>query len=278
MDKGYKLKHGQFLNKEFGYLAGNDDERRSDLVSMFQNPIVNAIFISRGGYGTHRLLDKIDYTTIQNNPKILLGYSDITALQCALLKKCNLVTFSGPMVSPEFGEKIGPLTDFYCWEILTQSKALVFDPAVFGLVPKLYKKGTASGQLIAGNLTVLCSLLGTDYLPSFKNAILIIEDIGEDVYKIDRSLNQLKLAGILAQLNGLVFGQFTNCTNSPKTPIPSIPLEKVLEEYAEDLEMPVMGNFPYGHERKKFTLPVGVNAELDTNRGIIKMLGPGIVI
>jgi muramoyltetrapeptide carboxypeptidase len=275
--KGYKIKLGQFVRKEFGYLAGKDNERLSDLSSMFQDPAVKAIFVSRGGFGTSRLLDQLDYASIQKNPKIFMGYSDITAIQCALLKKCNIVSFSGPMVAPEFGDNINPKTDLYCWDILTRSQTFSFGPEIFGLTPKVYNSGTALGQLICGNLSVICSLLGTGYLPSFKNAILVLEDVGEDVYKIDRFLNQLKLAGVFEQLNGLVLGQFTFCENGLDSKSPSFPIEHVFDEYFSNLTIPVMGNFPYGHDKKKFTLPMGIKVELDSTHGILKMLEPGVL-
>ena len=275
-EKGYNIKLGQFAKREHGYLAGNDKERLSDLNSMFLDPEVKAVFISRGGYGTSRLLNQLDYSIFQNNPKILVGYSDISALQFALAKKCNIVSFSGPMVSPEFGDDIDPRTDQFCWDILTQSKTITFDPRDFGITPKIYKGGTATGHLVCGTLSIFCSLLGTEYLPSFENAVLVIEDIGEDVYKIDRCFSQLKLADVFEQINGLVLGNFTNCGTDPNSQTPSLSLEEVLDDYINDLAIPVMGNFPYGHEKKKFTLPMGIKVELDSNHGLIKMLEPGV--
>lgn len=276
-ERGYHVKIGRYVRDSFGYLAGTDQERLDDLMSMFVDPDVKAVFVSRGGFGSARLLDKIDFDVIKNNPKILMGYSDITALNLPLLQKCGLVTFAGPMVSPEFGNEIDPFTERLCWKVLENSSELTFNTLEFGVEKNVLQKGIVQGRLIGGTLSIICSLLGTRYLPSFQNAVLVLEDIGEAEYKIDRYLYQLKLAGIFNQINGLVLGNFTNCETDPDSAVPTRALEAVFNDYISELNIPVLWNFPFGHEKKKFTLPIGVNAELNCEQGVLRLLEPGVL-
>jgi muramoyltetrapeptide carboxypeptidase len=273
-NRGYTIKIGQFARRSFGYLAGTDDERLDDLMSMFADTNVKAIFTTRGGFGSIRLLDKIDYDIIRNNPKILMGYSDITALQLAILAKSNLVSFSGPMVAPEFGVDLDPITEKYCWSVLEYSKEIAFESSE--LKTNILKTGIAQGPLLGGTLSIICSLLGTSYLPSFQNAILVLEDIGEDEYKIDRYFSQLKLAGIFNQISGLVLGNFTNCKSNPNSETPTRSLDDIIRDFISEMNMPVLGNFNFGHERKKFTLPIGIQAELNCEQGVLRLLEPGV--
>ena len=275
-NRGYKVTIGKNVKNNFGYLAGTDEERLDDLMSMFADPTVNAIFTSRGGFGSARLLDKIDFNIIKNNPKIFLGYSDITALQLASLAKSGLVSFSGPMVSSEFGNDIDPVTERFCWNLLENPEPTFFHPSEFGVETNILKTGVARGILIGGTLSIICSLLGTNYLPSFKNAILALEDIGEDEYKIDRYFSQLKLSGILDQINGLVLGNFTDCKSDPGSGVPTRSLEQVFKDHIREIDIPVLGDFPFGHEKKKFTLPIGCEAELNCEQGILRLLKPGV--
>lgn len=272
--KGYRILEGKHLRDEFGYLAGTDDARADDLNSMIRNPDVKAIFCSRGGYGSIRLLDKIDYEALRSQPKIIMGYSDITALQLAVLAKTGLVSFSGPMVAVEMGDEPDQSTENFCMDVLTSVRAQKMSTDQFGGDHIVYREGMAEGRLVGGCLSLLCSLIGTPYLPDLSDSILFVEDIGESVYKIDRCFSQFAHAGILQKINGLVLGQFMD--SQSKNATPSLDLQDVVEHYTKNLSIPVLGNFPYGHGKAKFTLPIGVRVKLDSLRGVLEMLEPAV--
>ncbi|NOY58130.1 MAG: LD-carboxypeptidase, partial [Calditrichaeota bacterium] len=164
LSKGYRLLEGEHLRDEYGYLAGTDNARANDLNRMIQNPDVKAIFCSRGGYGTTRILDKIDYSTLYSHPKIIMGYSDITALQMAVLSKTGLVSFSGPMVAVEMGNEPDQATEKFCLDILTRVRTLKMNAGHFNDEKIVYRAGSAKGRLMGGCLSMLCSLIGTPYL------------------------------------------------------------------------------------------------------------------
>jgi muramoyltetrapeptide carboxypeptidase len=276
LDRGYRVKEGRHVFKEYGYLAGTDEERIDDLNAMVSDPHVNAIICSRGGYGTPRLLDKIDYAAVKKHPKILVGYSDITCLQLALYAKTGLVSFSGPMVAVEMGKGIQPLTEETFWPLLTSTRRLSMKAHVEGMAPTVYRRGSAEGRLLGGCLSLIAPLLGTPYQPNFKGAILVLEDIGEEVYGIDRYLVQLKYAGVLKQIAGLVLGQFLDTVDPDKTS-PDLTLEQVIREYTQDLRIPILANFPYGHNDTKYTMPIGCRVRLDASRKTLTMLEAGVI-
>jgi len=260
--KGYSVLLGEHVFDERGYLAGADSERVRDLHRMFENPEVKAIFCSRGGYGTPRLLDRLDYDLIRAHPKILVGYSDLTALQLALYKQVGLVTFSGPMVAVEMGKGIDPFTEENFWPLLS-------NPKPFGTLPnhqehplRVIRPGKCRGELIGGCLSIISGILGTPYEPSFRDKVLLLEDVGEDPYRIDRYLAQLRLAGILHQVRGILFGQFVDCI--PRDEEPSLTIEEVIVDLTGDLDVPIIMGLSYGHVDRKLTLPIGVEVAIDT--------------
>lgn len=266
--RGFQVKIGEHVSDERGYLAGSDEARAQDLNELFANSEVDAIFCTRGGYGTPRLLDQIDYTAIKAHPKILVGYSDITALQLALFRKAQLVSFSGPMVAVEMCKGVDQVTERHFWQMLTEptTKARLID---LNDAMKIVKGGQATGRLLGGCLSLICSLLGSRFVPDFRNAILILEDRGEEPYKIDRMLTQLRLCGILNQINGLIFGQFVEC--DPKS-TPSLSFDEVVKDLTADLDIPIIAEFPYGHLDVKYTIPIGVEACLNADDGFLEML------
>ncbi len=275
LDRGYRIVEGRHVFREYGYLAGTDEERAEDLNAMFAHPDVRAVFCSRGGYGTPRLLDKIDYAAVKKHPKILLGYSDITCLQLALYAKTGLISYSGPMVAVEMGKGIHPLTEKHFWPLLTSTRRMAMKARVAEFKPQRIHPGAAEGRLLGGCLSLIAPLLGTVYQPDFRGAILVLEDIGEEVYNIDRYLVQLKYAGILKQIKGLVFGQFLDTVDEEKT-APDLSLDEVIHEYTHDLAIPILANFPYGHNEIKYTLPIGCRVRLDAGRGVLATLEPGV--
>ena len=189
---GYRVEIGKSVGRINGYLAGTDNERVDDLNQMFKNKNVKAIFCVRGGYGATRILDQVNYKLIRNNPKIFVGYSDITSLQMAIYKKSGLVTFAGPMITSDFADEIDPFTEEFFWKLITSKKKIgrISFPDLNKL-PAIHK-GSAIGRILGGNLAVFASLIGTPYFPELKDHILMLEDIDELPYRIDRMLNQLR--------------------------------------------------------------------------------------
>jgi len=209
---GFRVRLGLHLLDSHGYLAGRDEVRAEDLNEMFADEAVEAIFCIRGGYGASRLLPRLDFAALQAHPKILLGYSDITVLELAILRKVGLVTFYGPMVTTEMAGTFRPEDQERMWAALTQ----LTPPQPLGAVadgesPNVIRSGNASGPLVGGCLSVLVSLLGTPYEPELDGAILFLEDLDEEPYRLDRYLTQLRLSGKLNRVAGVALGQFVNC-------------------------------------------------------------------
>ncbi|HWP82486.1 MAG TPA: LD-carboxypeptidase [Bacteroidota bacterium] len=271
---GYRTTVGKHAMAQRGYLAGTDEQRASDLNEMLNDRNVKAIIALRGGYGTPRLLPLIDYRAVKKNPKVIVGYSDLTALQLALFKKTGLITFSGPMAAVELWERIDPFTEENFWELLTSpAKRILSNPPDSPSVP--LRKGNARGRILGGNLALVVSMLGTPFSPEFKNAILVVEDIDEAPHRVDRMFMHLENAGILKSLRGLIYGQFTDCVPSdPSTP--HLTVEEVLKEFAGRLRVPVLSGLQYGHIAKKLTIPFGLQVELNAEKGTIAMLEPAV--
>ncbi len=269
-EKGYKVVLGHHVREQQGYLAGTDKMRSDDLNDMLRRPDIQAIFCARGGYGLTRILDRIDYKAAQNHPKIILGYSDITALQMALYAKAGLITFSGPMVAVELGGELQPLTEESMWSMLTTNDLHVLADNNLHYEKQTLSPGRSEGPLLGGCLSVLVSLLGTPYMPELRGAILLLEDVGEDLYKIDRYLSQLGNAGILDSVNGVLLGQFINiAADENEKPLE---LQHVLDYYFASLNVPVLGNFPYGHTQTKVTAPLGCRVLLDADEKSVRLL------
>ncbi len=266
---GYRVKLGKHIYKRFGYLSASDDERAEDLNEMFSDPEVRAIICVRGGYGTTRILDKVDYNAIKRNPKIFVGYSDITALQLAIFKKTGLITFSGPMLAVDIYSFDGYTEEFF-WKILTSRSKEIEIKNPNGIELATFKLGKAVGILLGGNLSLLASIIGTKYQPDFKGSILVIEDIGEEPYRIDRYLSQLKNSGVLSKIKGCILGQFTDCV--PKEEEKSLTLEQIFQDYIGNLKIPVISNLNYGHIPQKLTLPIGAKVRIDSKRKTITIV------
>lgn len=278
---GLKSKRGASVLNRQGYLAGTDQQRAADVNAMFADDSVRAIFAVRGGWGSARLLPFLDWNIIRANPKLLIGYSDITALHMAIAAHGFFTTIHGPNAGSAWGR--GSLDHF---------KALAFDGATPTLVnpaaeeDRLVQRrwrtqpitqGKARGRLLGGNLTVLTALAGTPYLPSFKGAILFLEDVDEAEYRIDRMLTQLGQAGVLNGLAGAVFGQCTNCVGSSSGNYGGFTLTDVLAHHLGRLGVPAYQGAWFGHIADQFSLPVGVMAEIDAGAGTIRMLEAAVV-
>jgi muramoyltetrapeptide carboxypeptidase len=268
---GYRVKVGQHVMDQYGYLAGSDEHRAEDLNDMLRDRAVKAIVAVRGGYGTPRLLHLVDYGEVRRNPKIVVGYSDITALQLALYKKTGLVTFSGPMVGVEMWDNIDPFTEEHFWRMVTSSAkaGTLENPDGEHLVG--HNPGKARGVLLGGNLSLLMSLMGTPYAPDLRSAILLAEDVDESPHRIDRMFAQLFHAGVLRRIAGLVLGKFTDCVPSDPSK-PHLTVDQVLEQMLRNVRCPVLSNVQYGHIPKKLTLPLGVLCSIDSRARRLSIL------
>jgi muramoyltetrapeptide carboxypeptidase len=258
--EGYAMRLGWSVGARDGYFSGSDQVRATDIMAMFEDDRIRAIFCTRGGYGTARLLDRLDYSIIRKHPKILVGFSDLTALSLALYTKTGLITFAGPMVAAEFASGILPIAAEALWDMLRRRRNTRVLPGCGGTTT--LHGGVAEGTLLGGNLTVLCSLIGTPWLPDFREAVLFLEDVGESIYRIDRMLLQLKQAGLLRRLSGVLLGGFT----SIPTETPNRDLVDVMEEYFLPLGVPVLSGIPFGHVPDKITLPIGSRIRIDAER------------
>jgi len=255
--EGFRVKHGATLSQKFGYLAGTDAFRAAELSDLFQDKSVQAIVAMRGGYGCSRILNLLDFDKILANPKIFSGFSDITTLLHAIFVKTQLITFHGPVGN----STLDGFTMENFLRIVKDGEALKMvqpanDPAT------IISEGKISGKLLGGNLSVLCSCIGTGYLPEFANSILFLEETEEEPYQIDRYLTQLELTGIIGRVSGIVFGKCTKC--DAEEPDKSFSVQDILLEKFNNLYMPVITNFSFGHVKDKFTFPLGAMATFDT--------------
>ena len=265
---GYRVEIGKNVGKTNGYLAGTDQERADDLNLMFKNKNIKAIICLRGGYGASRILDKINYKIIRNNPKIFVGFSEITALQLAILQKAGLITFAGPMLAPDFANNVSAYTEEFFWRIITSNKKMgrLKYPGNGKLTA--ITKGSSSGRILGGNLSVFAALIGTVYFPSMKEKILMLEDINELPYKVDRMLNQMKMLNVFKQVRGVILGRFVGCyEHDPMKK--TLTLGEVMEDYLSHLKIPVLYAFPHGHIKDKVTIPWGLKVKINSTKGFI---------
>ena len=271
---GFKVKKGEHIFDRYGYLAGTDEERAADINKMFANKNIKGIMAMHGGWGCARILPLLDYKTIQHNPKVFIGYSDITALLLGIYAKTGLITFHGPVGSSSWNNFS---VENFKNMLIEGNPVQMINPVKKGdnLVQtedRIYtiNAGKATGRLIGGNLTVLSHILGSPYTPDFKDSILFLEDVGEDIYRIDRMITQLKLAGILNQISGFVFGKCTDCPPS-KGGYGSLTMEDIYEDHIKPLKIPAFSGAMIGHIKDKFTIPVGLEAAIDAEKGSISL-------
>lgn len=238
-----------------GYLAGSDAQRALDFNTALRDDTVDGIWCLRGGYGAMRILDDIDYDALRRRPKALIGYSDITALHAAVGDRCDQVSFHGPTAR-------GALTRF-SRDSLVRATITTRDPCGAAPDARTLRGGRAEGVLVGGNLALLAALVGTPYAPDYTDAILVIEDVGEATYRIDRMLKQLELSGALGRIAGIAFGHFTR--GSDPDDGSSCRLDDVLIEAADVAGVPAVAGIPLGHIDDQWTIPLGANAELDAD-------------
>lgn len=251
---GWEPVVGTHASDRAGYLAGRDRDRLHDINIALRDPKVDAIWCLRGGYGVMRLLAGIDYDALSRTPKVILGYSDVTAFHTAVQRKCRLITFHGPTAREE-------LTDFSRDSLV---RAVLERGDSCGVAPdaREINAGSAEGRLVGGNLSVLTSLCGTPYMPDLADGILILEDVNEPVYRIDRMLQQLSLSGALNACRAIVFGECTKCPEDAGGG--GRPFDEVLGELAGSLGVPCLAGIPAGHIAEQWTIPLGAMARVDT--------------
>ncbi len=236
-----------------GYLAGPDEHRAALLQHLFEDERVDAVLCARGGYGSLRILPLLDYDRIAAHPKIFIGFSDATALLSTITCRCGFAAFHGPVVTSLADASASTRTSFLT-AITCDGPLTIKPPAAVVL-----RSGRAAGVVCGGNLTTLCHLLGTPFQPSFRNRILFLEDRGEAVYRIDRMLTQLKLAGCLEGIRGLILGSFSDCGSDPE-------LFEIVGDRFSDASVPILAGVPAGHAEPNLILPLGIKAVLDADR------------
>jgi muramoyltetrapeptide carboxypeptidase len=268
---GFRVKVGAHALARHGYLAGTDAERASDLMTMFEDPDVSGIVCVRGGWGTPRLLPLLDYGRIAKNPKPLIGYSDITALLNAIHQQTGLVTFHGPIAA----SNLRPFNREGLRRVVMSTTPIgtLSNPEKEedDLVNRSYHtatvtKGSCRGRLVGGNLTLVASLMGTPWQVDTEGAILLLEDVEEELYRIDRMLTQLEQGGLLRKAAGVAFGI---CTDCPIGDGPSFSLGEILGQHLGSLGVPVVAGLAFGHREKMLTLPIGLDATLDATAGTL---------
>ena len=265
--RGFSVRLGASVFAKNRYLAGSDDARVRDVHAMFSDGDVRGIFCARGGYGSSRLLGELDYGLIRENPKVFVGFSDTTALQLGIFAQTGLISYTGMVLHPDITEeeRMSRYTETSLWALVSTKNY----KAIRGL--KVLKPGTIKGPLIGGCLSLLCSLVGTPYFPSVAGAILFIEDVNEEPYRLDRMLTQLRLAGVVERISGLIFGEFVECDS--KNPQYGS-AEPVIAEFAELISGPVLKGLPYGHRPNRVVLSIGSEAQIatDSGHGVLSMV------
>lgn len=269
------------VSDRYGYLAGSDRDRAADINQFFQDPQIAALLPIRGGWGCSRILPYLDYEIIRKNPKIIIGFSDITALILGINARTQLVTFHGPHGLTSWRTS---QTEYFRRVLFAGESVTIANPKDGDDSDRLMQvknriqtitPGVAKGKLIGGNLSVLSGIVGSPYLPNMKGAILFLEDTGENIYRLDRLMTHLKIAGVFDKLAGFIFGQCPGCT--PDADYGSLTLEEVVWGHIQPLKIPAYYGAAIGHVENIVTLPIGLNVEIDAKAGTIKMLEPAVV-
>ena len=278
---GFKVIYSDRLMQKNGYFSATDEERAADLNEMFERKDVQGIMCARGGYGCARILPYLDYELIENNPKPLIGFSDVTALQYALYNKCNLITFHGPVSISTFNSfsvrnfenvLMNPKQQT---ELVNSTNGNINNP--YGITA--ISEGKAEGELVGGNLSIVVSMIGTEYDIDFSDKIIFLEEFLEEPYRIDRMLTQMIQAGKFENAAGVALGVFKTCEPNETNPSfsESFSLIEVLNDRLGKLKIPVVYGLSFGHIADKFTLPFGVKAELNSETKQLKLLEPGVL-
>ena len=265
---GLKVVLGESTKSRWFSYAGTDELRAKDINDFFANPEIDAIICMRGGYGCNRLIELVDFEIIKNNPKIFIGYSDITTLHMAIQRKTGLITFHGPMAVSNFSGEYN-LDTYENFVDVLMIEHENYELKNFSKELGILCEGEAIGEIVGGNLATLIATLGTEYDLDYEGKILFLEEIGEPTYKIDRMLNQLKKFKVFEKISGIILGDFRNC---PPASEEDMPLLDVFKDYFLGINKPVVYNFETGHSEPMLTLPLGAKARLNTSEKRITIL------
>lgn len=273
---GFEVVLGDNYFKRHGYFAGEDKTRASDINQLFAEKSVKMIF-ARGGWGSPRVLPLLDYEMIRANPKVLLGYSDATALLTAIHSITGLVTFHGPsplnVFSAEHFRRVVMNGEKYTLKnptFLTENTLVQTENLI-----RTISSGKATGRVLGGNLSLLTAITGSKYLPDWEGSILFVEDVDESVYRVDRMMTELALSGVLGKISGFVFGRCTDC--EPGRGFGSLTMEEMLAEHIDPLGVPAFSGSMIGHIDEQFTIPLGIEVEIDADAGSITLLEAGVI-
>jgi muramoyltetrapeptide carboxypeptidase len=260
-EQGFIVSVAGNVNQIFGHLAGIDELRARETQAAFCDPDVDFVWAARGGFGCIRMLDLLDWDKLSalNSPPLLIGYSDLTSLQCALYQKLGWLSLHGPMVASELSVDL----DERSWRSLSNTLGGEFDQSFKLDAENILHEGINQGRLLGGNLSVLTSLLGTPWYPDFTDAVLFIEDHGEYPFRMDRYLAQLKNSGTLDKLKGILIGHFNNC-EEPDTDKSTFSVNQLFEQYFDDLRIPVVRGIEFGHSAPRITIPFGGICRINT--------------
>ncbi|MGZ3522781.1 MAG: S66 peptidase family protein [Vulcanimicrobiaceae bacterium] len=256
---GFEPRLSQNAGRRDGYLAGSDDERASDFNDAASDPAVRGIFALRGGYGTMRILDRINYDALRDDPKVVLGYSDLTALLNAITARADLVTFHGPVAA----------LSAFTPSVVDSLRRAICVPEPLGAIPmpetEIIAGGQVRGRLAGGNLSLIASLIGTRYAVTMRDSLLFFEEVDEAPYRVDRMLTQLRLSGALLDAAGVLVGQCRNCDVDENHVYAQMPLSRVFHDRLGDLGVPVLAGASFGHIEEQWTIPIGATATLDAD-------------
>ncbi|WP_412067290.1 LD-carboxypeptidase [Rubrivirga sp. IMCC43871] len=255
-----------------GYFAGTDRQRADAITAMFADDRVDAVMAMRGGWGAARALPFVDWDVVRANPKVLCGFSDNTSLLLAAYARTGLVTFHGPNATSEMGGMTG---DSFRRVVMDGTAATLRTTGTPLSAPTPITPGRATGRLVGGNLSVLASLVGTEWMPDLGGHILFVEDIGEGIYRIDRMLTQLGQAGLLAGLAGFVFGVCPRC-DPDSGEVDGFTLDEVVRQHIAPLGVPAFQGASIGHTSRKLTVPIGAEAEIDAAAGTLRLVAPAV--
>jgi len=261
---GFRTRVCDEIFEKTGYLAGPDAMRAQLLNQLFEDPEIQGIICARGGFGSLRILPLVDFDAIRKNPKVFMGFSDITALLTSITARSGLVSFHGPVVTSLAGAS--DMTRNTLFSAISSDRPLEVQPAHGAVI----QAGRAQGAVTGGNLATLCHLLGTPFQAGFKDRILLLEDRGEAPYRIDRMVSQMKLAGCFKGIVGLVLGRFEKCGDPDG-------IYHIFEEHFRDVHIPILAGFDIGHGKQNTTIPFGIEAVLDTDRQVLSFSQPATV-
>jgi muramoyltetrapeptide carboxypeptidase len=259
-------------NSKYNYLAASDQERADEFMHYIERDDVNGIVCARGGYGTMRILPMLDYVSIKNHPKIIMGFSDITALLIAINKHSQLITFHGPVAASSFNNFSDKFLKYALVKNYSSKNILYTNPSLVTM-----NSGSAEGVLVGGNLQMVASTLGTPYEIDMRNAIFFFEDVSEEPYQLDRILTQLLISGKLQECKGVIIGTFARLNKKYNFfPGSSYTIKQVLENRLKPLGIPIIYGFPIGHIEDKITMPIGIPAEMDADKKTFRTLTPSV--